>query len=97
MTLQQRTTTQDAYGAPVETWSDLATVWGHVEPLSGREYFQAQQLQARVNTHITIRYRDGVTPLLRAKLGSRVYRIEAVINPDERKRELQLMCEEEVT
>lgn len=94
MTLQRLVTAYDEYNAPVESWQDVATVWAAVEPLSGREYFAAEQTQARVNTRITIRYRAGIMPTMRVVWGAKLYNIRAVIDTEGRHEELQLMCEE---
>ncbi|MDA8212164.1 MAG: phage head closure protein [Clostridia bacterium] len=94
--IQQKSVTRDSFGAESVTWSDVATVWAVVEPLRGREFFGAQQVNAEVTTRIRIRYRSGVVPTMRALYGSRVYDIQSVINLDERNRELQLMCKEVV-
>lgn len=96
VTIQQLVTTYNEYNEPVATWSDIATVWAFVEPLSGREYFAAEQIQARVNTRIVIRYRAGIVPAMRVMWGAKVYNIRAVIDTEGRHEELQLMCEEVV-
>lgn len=94
VTLQERTTDQDETGAQIETWADVATVWGAVEPLSGRELFTAQQVKAEVTAQITIRYRSGISATMRIVFEGRLYNILAVIDPEERHRELQLLCSE---
>lgn len=92
--LQEYTSTQDSFGAEVQSWVDIATVWASIEPLSGREYFAAQQINAEVSTKITIRYRAGIKPTMRIIFKSRIYEILSVINTREQKRELTLMCKE---
>ena len=96
VTIQQPVETQNAYGEPVVAWQDVATVWAAVEPLRGREFFDAQQVQARVDHRIRIRYRADVTPKMRVLLGSRAFNIQAVIEPESRRRELHLMCKEAI-
>lgn len=97
VTLQSATTSQDAYGAPVETWSDQATVWAAVEPLSGREFFTVQAERAELSHRIRIRHRADVTPSWRVSYDSRTFDIETVVNVMERDRELHLMCREVVS
>lgn len=87
-------TTRDAYGGEVKNWQPVATVWAAVEPLSGREFFAASQVNAEVTGRIRIRYMAGVRPTMRAVLGERVFEILAVIDPQERHEELQLMVKE---
>lgn len=94
VTIQELVTGQDEAGQPVDTWNDVATVWAAVEPLRGREYFAAAQVQAEVTTSIRIRYRKGIRPDMRVLYDGRLYNINAVIDPQERHRELQLMCKE---
>ena len=94
ITLQELVTGQDEAGQPVQEWQDVATVWAAVEPLRGREYWAAAQVQSEVTTRIRIRYRSGVRPDMRVLYGGRVFNVTAVIDPEERHMELQLMCRE---
>lgn len=96
ITIQQKTVVRDTYGGETVTWTNTATVWAAVEPLSGREYFSAQQVQAEVNHRIRIRYRAGITTTMRVLWGTRVFDILAIINLQERGREIHLMCKEVV-
>ena len=82
----------DPWAAPVK----VATVWGSVEPVSGRERLRAQRLETQVTHRITIRYRMGVTAAMRLVLGVRVFNIRAVLDLGERHRVLELLCEEGV-
>lgn len=95
--IQSRVTTQDTYGAVTETWSTVATRWGRVEPLSGREQWQAQQVRPDVTHRVTLRYYDGLTARHRLKVGDRVLNITSVLNTEERKRQHECVCVEEVT
>lgn len=88
--------TADAYGAPVQTWTDLKTVYGAIWPLRGQEYLANKQLETSVSYRIRIRYTTDVTPSHRLRLGDTTtfYDIKEVINPDLRNVYLELMCEE---
>lgn len=79
VTIQQRTDVQDTYGAPVPTWSDLAEVWAQVTPVRGVERMTAEQLTSDATTRIRIRYRAGITELLRVSYEGKVYQIHAVL------------------
>lgn len=74
---------QDAGGEPDEIWTDLKTVWAAVEPLKGREFLAAQQVNAEVTGQIVIRKRAGITPKMRCSYDSRIYDIVAVVDPGE--------------
>lgn len=94
VTIQAPAEGRDSMGAVTSTWGDVATVWAAVEPLSGREYLAAGQMQHQVTTRIRMRYRDGITTKMRVKHGESYYDIQGVINIDGRNRELHLMCVE---
>jgi SPP1 family predicted phage head-tail adaptor len=92
--IQQATETQGATGEMAVTWGTFATVWGSVEPLRGREFWAAKEMQAQVDTRIRIRYLEGVTPKMQVLDGARIFLIYAVIDPETRHQELQLMAQE---
>lgn len=92
VTLQRFQQGQDAYGGPVETWEDVATVWASLEAMSGREFFASQQAQSEITQRIRIRYRADVTADMRAIHNGKVFNIVAPL-PDNRNRELVLMCQ----
>lgn len=83
----------DGTGQPA-SYSDWATVWAAVNPLSGRDLFAAQQLQSEVTHRVKIRYRAGVNSAMRVRFGTRIFEIDSVIDPEERHEELHLMCTE---
>jgi SPP1 family predicted phage head-tail adaptor len=94
VTLQRLVLTQGASGDLAQTWEDVTTVWGAVEPLSGREYWQAQQVAAETSIRVRLRYLAGVEQKMRVLYGTRVLEILSIVDLDERHRELQLMCRE---
>lgn len=96
ITLQKQVNKPNDYGAVVPTWKNVATVWADVSPISGREYFSAQQVQSEVTTQIWMRYLAGVIPTMRVKFGKRYLEIVSVMNTQERNVSLQLMCKEVV-
>ena len=95
--IEKKVVARDSYGAETITWTDVDTVWGSVEPISGREYFLAQQVQSEVTHRVTIRYYAGMNPGWRIKFGTRIFDVLSVINTEERNREMILMTREFVT
>lgn len=98
VTLQRHTPTQDAYGGETMAWSDLGTRWAAVEPLSGREWFQAQQFNAETSIRVRVRH-DSTTAAMKAddriQFGSRTLELTAPPqNLNERNIEVHLMCKE---
>lgn len=99
ITLQRATEARDSFGQAVKTWSDVATVWASVEPLRGREFLDARQLQREISAHITIRWRDDVDAGMRVRWTdpagtAHLYDIEAVLPDATHRRVLTLMCVE---
>ena len=99
ITLQQATESQDDLGQVTLSWSDYQDLWASVEPLSGREYMDAKQIQAGLTTRIIIRYWPGVTEQMRVVWTDpadvdHVYDIDSVIADPTHAREMMLMCSE---
>lgn len=95
--LQAPSTTPDGMGGQVTGWTDIATVWGMVGPLTGRELLQAEQVTAVLTHEIDIRYRPGVVPkmrIVRQGAGTQVFEIHSVMNLEMRNRQLTLLCSE---
>ena len=95
VTLQEPTTTQDEFGAPVVTWADVATVWARVETTSGDESIDMGRASASLTHTITIRQRPGVLPTWRVLWNARVLEIASVV-ADNVGREMVLNCTEAV-
>jgi SPP1 family predicted phage head-tail adaptor len=72
----------------------VVTVWGAVEALSGREFLEANQLQADVTMRIVIRYRTDIRPEMRVVHDTHTYHIESVLDPRGERKELHLMSHE---
>lgn len=90
--LQFRNHGQDEAGQPAQTWTNLTTVWASIEDLTGREFQAAQATQNGTETRIRIRYRDDIDPNMRVVYGAKIYDIQAVLDRNGRREELQLMC-----
>ena len=94
VTIQSPVVAVNGYGERITTWSTVATVGAAVEPLRGREFFDAEQVQAEISHRVIMRYRTGMESTMRLLHLTRVLHIETIIDVDERHRELQLMCRE---
>ena len=57
VTIQSPTNMPDGRGGVVSGWEDVATVWAHVRPKSGRERSNADRVEASANYLIVIRWR----------------------------------------
>ncbi len=93
--------TRDAHGNPTNTFSLAGEVWASIESLSGRELYQARQIEARATHTIRIRWFEGLDPTDRIVWSdprgvSRTFNIHYVANPGEVSYEHVLLVEEVV-
>ena len=95
VTIQSTTVTQDAFGAPVNTWATfLASVPMALEPLSGRESVTAGAQYPLVTTKGVMRWATGVLPTMRVVTAdSETYVIRAVLPDATARKSLVLMLE----
>lgn len=104
LTIQAENPAADGGGGQgADPWTDpvtVAAVWGRVEPFDtpsrSWERLHAMQIQGRISHRITIRHRPGITSGMRVLFEGRAFNIRAVVNPEERDRTLELLCEEGV-
>jgi len=97
VTLEGVTTSQNTYGEAVPTWATVATVWAEVTPLMAQVREQvaavANQISSRTPYQVRLRYRTGLQPSThRVVWEGKTLEVEAVMDPEGRKRELVLMC-----
>lgn len=92
VTIQQQSVVRAADGSETITWIELDKVYAWLRPSGGRESFIAQQDWSTVGYMISIRFRTDVTPKMRVLFGSRIFRIEAVVDPTGRREALDLRC-----
>lgn len=92
--LQSKTLTPDSHGNPVETWATASTVWAAVKPISGRERWANDRTSHDYDLAVSIRYRTGIAPDMRAIYNSRTLEVSTIVDTDERRRELVLLCRE---
>ncbi|WUR15708.1 phage head closure protein [[Empedobacter] haloabium] len=90
ITIQQRAEGQASDGQPVDTWTDVATVWADIRDITGREYVVAGAERSEVTTKIRIWRRAGITAGMRVLRGVIVYDVQAVL--DEGRDTTLLMC-----
>jgi SPP1 family predicted phage head-tail adaptor len=94
VTLQKPVETTDAGGGRSITWTDVETVWAGFRPLSGRETIHAMGLANPVSHRVEIRHRTDIEPSWRLSYDGRLFSIQSVVDPDERKKTLRLMVQE---
>jgi SPP1 family predicted phage head-tail adaptor len=94
LTLEELQREDDEGGGFTETWVEVAELWADLRPINGSEAVEADRLAGRVTHQVLLRYRPGVQPAMRFRLGARLFHILSVIDVEERKRWLTCLCEE---
>jgi len=61
ITIQSRPMGQDSYGQETGSWTNFATLWADVEPITGNEFFTAAAVGSEINRRIVTRYHAGIT------------------------------------
>ena len=80
---RERSTSVDAAGHPVVDWQLLAKRWARQRYLSGRELWNAQQVQPDVTQDWTFKQLSGLTPKDRIRYDGRTFEILSVLEQDE--------------
>ena len=93
--IEKPTETTSDTGDVIQSWAEFATVWAEVTPLRGREYWASKQITSEITGKIKIRYLNGITQKMRVKFDSRIFNIEAVLNPNEKNIETILLVSEQ--
>lgn len=93
VTIQERVA-NETDGADNPYYRSIQSVWASVEPLSGRELFNAQQVQAQVSHLVRVRANSEVQPNRRFLFNDRKLNIDRVLNNDERGVYMDCYCSE---
>ena len=91
--VQQRSESQDEYGQPVDTWTDLFADYAEVIRLGGREVFSQARVAADVDTRVTIRWRTGLKAKQRIMFEGTTFDIQSVL-PDQKRTLVEIYCKE---
>ena len=79
ITFQTYEEVQDEGGGRTETWTDYTTSEALMIPLSGSEFYQAQQTTNPVDYDCYIPFRDDITPSMRLTFRGQTFGITAVL------------------
>lgn len=92
VSIQAPSSTKDAYGQLITSWTTFRETWASIETLTGGEALQAQAVVSQASVKIEMRYRPGITAAMRVVYGSQFFDIGAVIDVDMRHETLELIC-----
>jgi SPP1 family predicted phage head-tail adaptor len=86
-------TGKDAKGADLFTWEVLVdNLPAEVEPLTGREFFAADQAQSSVDLRVRVRFREDITNAMQLVWNGQPHDIDSVLRPKANRAFLELMC-----
>jgi SPP1 family predicted phage head-tail adaptor len=94
LVLEELQREDDGGGGFAENWVMVAELSAALNPIGGGESVEADRIAGRLTHEIVLRYRDGVTPSMRFRKGTRLFHIVSVIDVEERKSWLRCLCEE---
>lgn len=83
LALEQCSTAPDGLGGHAETWSEIATVFALVEPVTTQAVFGADQTLETITHRVTIRRRGDVASGMRFNRNGRLMDIITLHDPDE--------------
>lgn len=94
ITIQQRTTSLNAYREDVSAWTTLRTCYAGVEPVSGKEYASSGATVGETFVRVICRYIDvsDVTSRMRITFNSETYDIAEIVNEGTKDRMVSFMC-----
>ena len=79
-------------GISKERWETAFTCWCAVEPLSGREFWEAVAINRENEVRFTIRYRKDVSAEMRIRLDGTVYDITSILDKNNRHEALEILA-----
>lgn len=91
--LRSQSLTSDGAGGATVVWTEYASVWAQVEPMSGREREAAQRTEAAAMYVVTIRHRTDVKEGHVVRWGTRDLNVRFVRQASGRALYLALECE----
>lgn len=92
--IQQRQSTQNAYGESTHSWVTIYTTKAFISPTSGNLLYKAEEVNAEDTYKVSFRYLSNVTSDMRILFNNRHFVIVSISNYLERNLELQLTCKE---
>ena len=86
--------TSDGGGGYSESWSSFAQVWIALAPRDAKDVVGADHLESRVRHQIVLRRRGDLAAGQRVQVGTRLFRIHAVLDEGPRAAAVTLLAEE---
>jgi SPP1 family predicted phage head-tail adaptor len=95
LTLEIPVETPDGAGGVTRSWTSAGALWGAIRVWQSEPGRAPEQEGALISHAITIRYRGDIDTQCRLRRGNRLFRVRGLVDPDEKRRRLVCLCEEE--
>lgn len=92
--IEVQTEVENDYGEKTQTWATFIHTRAGINPISGREYLSAEQVNSETTHKINLRYVPGLTPAMRVNFNGRIFKIVNIQNYYEKHTDICLMCKE---
>lgn len=95
VTFQRRTLASDGAGGQTEVWATIsgAPTRAHIKPLSGRERFVSDRIEATLRVRVLVRYSTAINETDRVIIRGQAHQIRFINNLEFADRWLQIDCE----
>jgi len=95
--IHSKSEASDDHGEITSTFTKVATRWASVQQLTGKELFEAQQIDARRTYKVTMRFFSGLTETYQLVFKSRIFKIIGVNDVMEQQHLHIITCLEDPT
>ena len=91
--INAQSTTADESGQLQQTWTVLYQCWAAIAAITSKELYSVTGYTSDVTHKITIRYPAvTVKPQMQVAYQGRTFIVQAISDPDETKKQLDLLC-----
>jgi len=95
ITCRAQVLTSTTAGEQQESWQNIAEVWAEVTANSGKLTTSARQSHIATTYKVRVRYQEVLLTTRNILWQERAYRVASLLNPDNRKRILELVMVED--
>ena len=90
--IEKETKIPDGSGGYTTDWAAYKNINAHVQPISGKTFFQAQQIESKVNFKVFMEYDEEITSKMRVVHNENPLSIDTIIDQGGFNEVMVLMC-----
>jgi SPP1 family predicted phage head-tail adaptor len=94
ITVKQETQSEGTFGQELSYTDFKASIRAFVQPTSGAEFYAAQKVNPEANYNVWVRFQSGFLPSMQVVFESKVFHILHVLEWEEKRRWIRLICKE---